>query len=108
MRLMQQTVTADRDQRGMPALWEVTKQADTTVPASEISPPPSARGLLGTVGDLAGVAPALTDAVWRAVRRRDVWSGGLPQLDGPMTLAAPHAPLNVPIGGARCFTGRTL
>lgn len=101
MRLLQRTVSSDPDRRGMPALWEVIEKApsDTaTTSARGYGPLAAAQTVLGAAGDLAGVAPALADTAWRAMRRRG----------GPLTLAAPHTPLNVPIGAARSFVGRSF
>jgi diacylglycerol O-acyltransferase / wax synthase len=98
MRLMQQTVSSDPDQRGMPAVWEVTKQPHAAGAAAGTGPLDVAGRLLGAAGDLAGMPAALADTVWRAVRRRG----------GPMTLAAPHTPLNGPLGDARSFAGCTF
>ncbi|SON60945.1 Putative diacylglycerol O-acyltransferase [Mycobacterium simulans] len=101
MRLLQQTVSADPDRRGMPALWEVGEQArtsDTAAPWAPAGPLTLARAVLGAAGVLAGMAPALADTAWRAARRRG----------GPLTLAAPHTPLNVPIDSARSFAGCTF
>jgi WS/DGAT/MGAT family acyltransferase len=98
MGLMQQIVGEDPDRRGMPAPWEVAEQ----IPAGDAAPQPgwgnlpdAARGVLGAAGGFAGMVPALADTAWRAARRRG----------GPLTLAAPHTPLNVPISGARSFSG---
>lgn len=101
MGLMQQTVSADPDRRGMPALWEVAEQippCDAATPADWRDPLDAARGVLGAAGGLAGMVPALADTAWRAARRRG----------GPLTLAAPKTPLNVPISGARSFAGRAF
>jgi WS/DGAT/MGAT family acyltransferase len=101
MRLLQQTVSADPDRRGMPALWEVTEQTpprEAAAPVDWGDPLDAARGVLGAAGGLAGMMPALADTAWRAARRRG----------GPLTLAAPHTPLNVPISGARSFAGRAF
>jgi WS/DGAT/MGAT family acyltransferase len=98
MRLLQRTVSADPDQRGMPALWEVSGAMPATAPAGGVGPLDAARGLVGAARDLAGMPAALADTTWRAVRRRG----------GPLTLAAPHTPLNVPICDIRSFAGRTF
>ncbi|MEZ0362085.1 wax ester/triacylglycerol synthase family O-acyltransferase [Mycobacterium sp. pUA109] len=93
MRLLRRTVSADADQRGMPALWEVSdgeRGAGGGFRALD-----AARGMIGGAEALAGVGPALLDTAWRAMRHRG----------GPLTLAAPHTPLNVPISGARSFAG---
>ncbi|WP_083341843.1 WS/DGAT/MGAT family O-acyltransferase [Mycobacterium talmoniae] len=91
MRLLRRTVSADPDQRGMPAPWEIADHD----PAGGVRPLDVVRGMVGAVEELLGVAPALADTAWRAVRRRG----------GPLTLAAPHTPFNVPISGARSVAG---
>ncbi|OMC08421.1 wax ester/triacylglycerol synthase family O-acyltransferase [Mycobacterium sp. SP-6446] len=101
MRLLQRTFSSDPDQRAMPAPWEVIGQThgdNVAAQTTAVDPLAAVRTALSAVGDLAGIAPALADAVWRAVRRRG----------GPLTLAAPHTPLSVPIGSARSFAGRTF
>jgi WS/DGAT/MGAT family acyltransferase len=102
MRLMQRTVSADPDQQAMPALWEVAEwgaaaceDESATAPAPEADLLDRAAGVVGSAADLVGVAPALADTAWRAMRRRG----------GPLTLAAPHTPLNVAISSARSFAG---
>jgi len=95
MRLTQHTVSTDPRRRGMPALWEVTEEETGAAPVGGFGPWDAARGLVGAAGDLAGIPAALADTAWRAVRRRG----------GPLTLAAPHTPLNVPISDARSFAG---
>jgi WS/DGAT/MGAT family acyltransferase len=103
MRLLQHSLNSDPDRRGMPALWEMIEHApegsedDATAPASARALM-ATRGLAGAARELAGMAPALADTAWRAVRRRG----------GPLTLAAPHTPLNVPIGSAKSVAGRTF
>jgi diacylglycerol O-acyltransferase / wax synthase len=101
MRLLRQTVSSDPDQREMPALWEATEHPpndDAITATMGVSPLAAPRWVLGAAGDLASMAPALADTAWRAVRRRG----------GPLTLAAPHTPLNVAIDGARSFAGRSF
>lgn len=101
MRLLQRTVTSDPARRGMPALWEATERPpsdDTVTAAGGVGPLAAVRRVLGTADDLASVAPALADTAWRAVRGRG----------GPLTLTAPHTPLNVAIDGARSFAGRSF
>jgi diacylglycerol O-acyltransferase / wax synthase len=100
MRLLRQTVGSDPDQRGMPALWatEHPHSDDTITATTGVGPLTAARRVLGTAGHLAGMAPALADTAWRAVRRRG----------GPLTLSAPPTPFNVAIDGARSFAGRSF
>jgi diacylglycerol O-acyltransferase len=101
MRLLRRTVGSDPDQRGMPALWEVTdhpESDDTTTAVTRVGPLAGARTVVGAAGDLAGIPPALADTAWRAVRRRG----------GPLTLTAPHTPFNVAIDAARSFAGRSF
>jgi diacylglycerol O-acyltransferase len=96
MGLLQRTVSADPDRRGMPAMWETAEQPAS--PDMRVSPLGAARWMLGAAGDLAGMMPALADTAWRAVRGRG----------GPLTLAAPHTPLNVSMSSSRSFTGCTF
>ncbi len=101
MRLLQRTVSADPDRRGMPALWEVGEQVRPSGPAgrwARLDPLKLARAVLGEGTGLVGMVPALADTVWRAARHRG----------GPLTLAAPHTPLNVSIDSARSFAGCTF
>ncbi len=101
LRLLQRTVSADPDQRGMPALWEVAEQAppfNPTAPWARLGPLTLTRAMLGKAGGVAGMVPALADTAWRAARGRG----------GPLTLAAPHTPLNVSIDSARSFAGCTF
>jgi diacylglycerol O-acyltransferase / wax synthase len=96
--LLQRTVSTDPDRRGMPAMWEVAGQeaaSDATATGGGFSPLGAVRGVLRVAGDLAGMMPALADTAWRAVRGRG----------GPLSLAAPHTPLNGSIGSARSFAG---
>jgi diacylglycerol O-acyltransferase len=96
--LLQRTVCADPDRRGMPAMWEIAGPAPSSAAgatAGRVGPLGAARWMLGAAGELAGMMPALADTAWRAVRGRG----------GPLSLAAPHTPLNVPMSSARSFTG---
>jgi diacylglycerol O-acyltransferase len=94
MRLVRQTASADPDQRGMPALWEMSPVAH---PAG-FQPLETARGMAGAARDVLGMPVALADTAWRAVRRRG----------GPLSLAAPHTLLNVRTSAERCFAGRSF
>lgn len=99
MRILQRMFSTDPDLRGMPALWEPTVDEPSvapTAPAVGAGPLSLPRAALEVTGELAGLATALTDTAWRAVRRRG----------GPLTLTAPASPFTVPIGGARALAGR--
>ncbi|GBE66467.1 hypothetical protein MFM001_29290 [Mycobacterium sp. MFM001] len=96
MRLLQQTVSSDPGQRGMPALWETTEPA--AKPAGTHDVLDAGWRVVSATRDLAGVPAALVDTAWRAVRGRG----------GPLSLAAPHTPLSVPISDARTFAGCTF
>jgi WS/DGAT/MGAT family acyltransferase len=96
MRLLAHTVSTDPDKRGMPALWEVSPRPHGGDASGSVWS--AARGMVQATGEFAGMVPALADTVWRALRRRG----------GPLTLAAPNTPLNVPISGVRSFTGRSF
>jgi len=102
MRLLQHSLDSDPDRRGMPGLWEIEHPAkgseDHAAAPAGTRALTAARGLAGAARDLPGVAPAVADTIWRAVRGRG----------GPLTLAAPRTPLNVPIGSAKSIAGRTF
>ncbi|TQC45003.1 DUF1298 domain-containing protein, partial [Rhodococcus sp. WS4] len=55
------------------------------------------RGARDAAGEVAGLAPALTGTVDRALRAQG----------GPLSMRAPHTMFNVPIAGARHFAART-
>ncbi|WP_338105737.1 wax ester/triacylglycerol synthase family O-acyltransferase [Mycobacterium montefiorense] len=116
-RLVQQIVGTDPNRRGMPAFWETAEQTGPhsltppvggsdwldTIQATWVMPKMlagdglrnAARGALAAVAGMAGMALPLADTTWRAACRRG----------GPLTLAAPRSPLNVPISGNRAFAG---
>ncbi len=93
MRLLQRIVTADPHQRQMPTLWEVPAQASVakhTAPRGSSRPLTLAKGVLGQARGVPGMVRVVADTTWRAAQCRS----------GPLTLAAPHTPLNEPIAGA--------
>lgn len=98
MRLLQRIVTADPHQRQMPTLWEVPAQASVakhTAPRGSSRPLTLAKGVLGQARGVPGMVRVVADTTWRAAQCRS----------GPLTLAAPHTPLNEPIAGARSVAG---
>lgn len=96
-------ITAQRDclhphQRQMPTLWEVPAQASVakhTAPRGSSRPLTLAKGVLGQARGVPGMVRVVADTTWRAAQCRS----------GPLTLAAPHTPLNEPIAGARSVAG---
>jgi diacylglycerol O-acyltransferase / wax synthase len=108
MGMLRAALSADPGRRGGPALWEPHEPASE--PGSEPSPALPRAGLdllrlpswavakaWGTAREAAGLVPALAGTLERALRHRD----------GPLSLAAPSSMFNVPIDGARSFTGRS-
>lgn len=99
MRLLRRSLTVDSDKRDMPAPWE--PHARITQPPSRTGPldiPVSAvRAAVDVAGAATGLVPALAGSVLRALRNQG----------GPMSFAAPHSALNVPITGAREFVARS-
>ncbi|MFZ2172524.1 MAG: wax ester/triacylglycerol synthase family O-acyltransferase [Rhodococcus sp. (in: high G+C Gram-positive bacteria)] len=100
MKMLRNALSEDSDERDMPAPWEPRKA----------KPKPRTGGFTlsnlagstlrtarGTVGEVAGLVPALTGTVSRAVRDKG----------GPLTLSAPRTPFNVPITGARAFAAQS-
>lgn len=100
MGMLRAALSEDSGRRGGPALWEPVEPA-----------PASPRGGLdlfglprwavatawGAAREAAGLVPALAGTLEQALRHHD----------GPLSLAAPRTMLNVPIDGARSFTGRS-
>ncbi len=116
MSLLHGALSEDPEASGMPAPWEppVRKRpplrlvpdvpADNPgaglldLPTAAVRTARAALGLArGTLGEAAGMLPAIAGTADRALRRRG----------GPLTVAAPKSLLNVPIGGARQFAGRS-
>ncbi|MDI3314818.1 MAG: wax ester/triacylglycerol synthase family O-acyltransferase [Mycobacterium sp.] len=101
MGLLQRTVSADPDRRGMPAMWEIAghaRSSDTTATAGRAGGLSAARRVMETAEEWAGMVPAMADTAWRALRGRG----------GPLSLAAPHTPLNVSMSNSRVVAGCTF
>jgi len=101
MRLLRRALSTDSDKRGMPAPWEPrgrTERPTVDVDGGLLDLPFSAvRTAADVVGEATGLVPAVTDSVVRAFRNQG----------GPVSFAAPHSVLNVPITGARQFAARS-
>ncbi|MFC4602250.1 WS/DGAT/MGAT family O-acyltransferase [Rhodococcus kronopolitis] len=108
MKLLRSALSEDPETRGMPAPWEPLvreRRALALVPDPPAGGPPGPfdlpaavlRAARGAAGEAAGLVPALAGTVDRARRERG----------GSLSLAAPKSVLNVPIGGARRFAGRS-
>ncbi len=104
MGMLRAALSADPGRREGPALWEPDGLASEPAPASPRGgldllrlPSWAVAKAWSTAREAAGLVPALTGTLERALRHRD----------GPLSLAAPRTMLNVPIDGARSFTGRS-
>ncbi|KAF0963836.1 MULTISPECIES: WS/DGAT/MGAT family O-acyltransferase [Rhodococcus] len=107
MKFLRRALSEDPQERDMPAPWQPTPTR--TPPSSSVASVASAArnplelpgaalsAARGALGEVAGLVPAAVGTVDRALRARG----------GPLSLTAPHTVLNVPIGGARHFAGRT-
>lgn len=99
MRLLRRSLTVDADKRNMPAPWE--PRTRTTQPRNRTGlldlPASAVRTAIDVAGEATGLVPALAGSVLRALRNQG----------GPMSFAAPHSALNVPITGARQFVARS-
>jgi len=85
-----------------PALWEPVEPAPEPAPDSRRGgldlfglPGRAVATAWGATREAAGLVPALASTLEQALCRRG----------GPLSLVAPRTMLNVPIGGARSFTG---
>ncbi|MFF0814566.1 wax ester/triacylglycerol synthase family O-acyltransferase [Rhodococcus sp. NPDC003318] len=105
MKLLRSALSEDPGARAMPAPWEPLTRQRHLVAAGDLPgrvsapalPAAALRVARDTVGEVAGLLPALAGTVDRALHHRG----------GALTLAAPHSMLNVPIGGARRFAARS-
>lgn len=102
MGMLRAALSADPGRRGGPALWEPVEPVPKPTPASR----PGGLDLFGLPGravatawgvarEAAGLVPALASTLEQALRHHG----------GPLSLVAPRTMLNVPISGARSFTG---
>lgn len=98
MRLLRRALSIDSDKRDMPAPWEPhgTGGRPTRRDPLDLSLA-AVRAAGDVVGEATGLVPAVTGTLLRALRGRG----------GPVSFAAPHSALNVPITGARQFAARS-
>ncbi|HET8582803.1 MAG TPA: wax ester/triacylglycerol synthase family O-acyltransferase [Jatrophihabitans sp.] len=93
LRLLSRMLSADADERGMPAPWAPR----TRGPRPQHAPRNPARDALDLLGDAVGLGPALARTVSRALNDQG----------GTLSLSAPKSMLNVPITGARRFAAQS-
>lgn len=91
LRLLNRMLSADPDERAMPAPWAPRPRESDPHPRRALPP---ARSVLG---DLAGLGPSLVRTVQRALRDQA----------GSLSFSAPRSMLNVPITGARRFAAQS-
>jgi diacylglycerol O-acyltransferase len=96
LRLLSRMLSADPDERGMPAPWAL-RLPKSRRERDDASPARAARDALGLLGDAAGLLPALARMVNRALKEQS----------GTLSVSAPKSILNVPITGARRFAGQS-
>jgi diacylglycerol O-acyltransferase / wax synthase len=95
LRLLSKMLSADPDERGMPAPWAPREEKPRTPRGGgEHS---AVDGVLGVLGDTVGLGPALVRTVSRALKEQS----------GTLSLSAPKSMFNVPITGARRFAGQS-
>jgi diacylglycerol O-acyltransferase / wax synthase len=94
LRMLSRMLSPNADERGMPAPWAPRERKPRRERGSGGSPIQNA---LDTLGDTAGLAPALARTVSRALREQS----------GSLSLSAPKSMLNVPITGARRFAAQS-
>jgi diacylglycerol O-acyltransferase len=96
LRLLPRMMSADPEQRDMPAPWALPSRPPAERHAGP-SPASRLRDALGLAGEAAGLIPALARTVNRA----------LTEQTGTVSLSAPRSMLNVPITGARRFAAQS-
>jgi diacylglycerol O-acyltransferase len=96
LRLLDRTLSADPDERDMPAPWAPTPPRQRGGSGSS-SQGGLATQLRRTFGDTAGLVPALARTVTRALNEQTA----------AMSFSAPNTMLNVPITGARRFAAQS-
>jgi diacylglycerol O-acyltransferase / wax synthase len=96
LRMLSRTLSPDADERGMPPPW-APRERPPRSGHSEGSPTDAVRDLVGRLGEAAGLLPALTRTVNRALKEQS----------GTLSLSAPKSMFNVPITGARRFAAQS-
>jgi diacylglycerol O-acyltransferase / wax synthase len=94
LKMLSRMLSPDPDERDMPAPWAPRER--TSKPKSDSGKNP-AQELLSTLGDTAGLLPALARTVSRALNEQG----------GSLSISAPKSMLNVPITGARRFAAQS-
>jgi diacylglycerol O-acyltransferase len=100
LRLLAKTLSTDPDERGMPAPWSPPRQEATGRPRESTLntlPSKALHGAAGLFSEAAGMVPALTRTVSRALQEQST----------TLSLSAPRSMLNVPITGARRFAAQS-
>ena len=101
MKMLRNALSENSEDRDVPAPWQPRGPRPQRTPSKGFS----LSGLAGstfraardTVGEVAGLVPALAGTVSRAFRDQG----------GPLALSAPKTPFNVPITGARQFAAQS-
>jgi diacylglycerol O-acyltransferase len=96
LRLLSRMLSADPDERNMPAPWAPREQRRRSGGDSHAGPGAAQRALR-LLTDTVGLGPALAQTVGRAIREQT----------GALSLSAPKTMLNVPITGARRFAAQS-
>jgi diacylglycerol O-acyltransferase / wax synthase len=96
LRLLSRMMSPDPDERGMPAPW-APRDPGPAPKRSGGSTVDAARNAIGTLGEAAGLVPALARTVSRALKEQS----------GTLSFSAPKSMFNVPITGARRFAGQS-
>jgi diacylglycerol O-acyltransferase / wax synthase len=99
LRMLARSLSADADERNMPAPWAPRENAPRTSRRSGGSDKGGThlREALGYVGETAGLVPAFARTVSRALNHQG----------GSLSVSAPKSMLNVPITGSRRFAAQS-
>ncbi|MFW0786466.1 wax ester/triacylglycerol synthase family O-acyltransferase [Gordonia sp. CPCC 206044] len=103
LRLLENSLSADPDDRTGTAMWDpaLKRRRSSSAPAALVSRIAAVRGLAGqavdVAGQIVGAAPAAAKIAWRAIREDDFAAPFVP---------APRTMLDVSIGSARRFAAQ--
>ncbi|WAM12022.1 WS/DGAT/MGAT family O-acyltransferase [Rhodococcus sp. JS3073] len=101
MTMLRRALSEDPDERGMRASWQHSRPRHPGPPVDAVEAVDLPRAVIhaarSTVGEFAGLVPALARTLTRAAREQG----------GPLSLAAPKTMFNVPISGSRQFAAQS-